>query len=236
MKTVFVCRWGPCYDPVGPDSAASLYWHLHHTHLAVDDPPSLCLWGGCTYSSNEIDPLLRTNDLSLHIRTHMPTYHPPTGYGDPPTPVEDPNAPVPDLVFSMKHERYHAQVDEAGEVTGLGYLACLVLRNVARTVKVAMGNPAGGASVELLAGGEESIFEALTAAHEGGTKKDAVMMQLEKPDLTGAKKGAEALIGLEEKLVSTTLEDFGLGKLLGEVLAVVTACGTVLRRAEALKA
>lgn len=124
----------------------------------------------------------------------------------------------------MRHERYHAQVDETNEVTGQGLLSCLVIRNVARTVRIALGNPAGGASVQLLSGGEESIFEAMAAAAEGGTKKDPITTMLEKVDYTEARRGADALRGMEEKLVSTTVEDFGLGKILGEALEVVTMC------------
>lgn len=115
-------------------------------------------------------------------------------------------------------------MDESNEVTGLGFLACLVLRNVARTVKEALGSPTGGASVNSLSGGEVSIFEQLAAAAEGAQQKDALSAQLDKIDFVEAKRGAEALLGLEEKLVSTTVEDHGLGKMLGEVLAVAAEC------------
>lgn len=135
------------------------------------------------------------------------------------------------LVIRMKYERYHAQLDTANEITGLGFLGCLVLRNVARTVKIALDNPAGGASVKLLAGGEPSIFERLSAAQEGGTTTDPILQMLEKVDYAPAKRGAEALRALEYTLVSTTLEDFGLGKILGEVLLVVTTCRGVTSKA-----
>lgn len=118
----------------------------------------------------------------------------------------------------MKHERYHNQKDEAGEPTGLGYLSCLILRNVARTVKLALTS--SGTSVDSLTGGEPSIFEAFARAEEGGIKKDPILISLEKVDYTGAKKGASALLGLEAKLVETTYMDHGLGQILGEVLQV----------------
>jgi chromatin structure-remodeling complex subunit RSC9 len=133
---------------------------------------------------------------------------------------------------TMHHERYHAQQDDQGEATGLGFLACLVLRNVARTVRVAIGNPAGGASINSLAEGEMSIFEAIEAASEGTEQKDGVAARLEKIDFAEAKSGAEALMGLEIKLMRTTVEDHGLGKILGEVLEVVTACRVAMAMRE----
>jgi chromatin structure-remodeling complex subunit RSC9 len=215
---------------VGPTTPASLYWHLHHTHIAPHSPSSCC-WSSCTYTSTQSNPLLRTNELSLHVRTHMPSFRAATGHETPSsTDVERSGIVVP-LGNRMKYDRYHAQLDAASEITGLGYLACLVLRNVSRTVKIALDNPAGGASVKLLAGGEPSIFESLSAAQEGGTTTDPILQKLEKVDYAPAKRGAEALSALEDRLVSTALEDFGLGKILGEVLLVVTTCRGVTSKA-----
>ena len=106
----------------------------------------------------------------------------------------------------------------------MGFLACLVLRNAARTVKEALGNPAGGASVNSLSGGEVSIFEALAEAAEGAQQKDGISTRLDKIDFAEAKGGSQALLGLERKLLSTTMEDHGLATILGEVLAVVKEC------------
>ena len=75
-----------------------------------------------------------------------------------------------------------------------------------------------------MAGGESSIFEELEAAGEGGGSRDGVLGVLEKVDLKGARRGREALVGLEGVLVGTVLEDFGLGKVLGEVVGVVMQC------------
>ena len=188
----------------------------------------------CDYTPTSTDPILRTNELSLHVRTHMPKYRAPPGYEVVASDDAEINNTgiVPPLVVGMKHERYQAQVDAAGEVTGLGYLACLVLRNVARTVKTALDNPTGGASVKLLAGGEPSIFEALTAAQDQDAKTDPLSQKLEKVDYKPARKAAEALSALEDKLVSTPVEDFGLGKILGEVLLVVTACRQVVKKGQ----
>ncbi|ORY91694.1 hypothetical protein BCR35DRAFT_320194 [Leucosporidium creatinivorum] len=232
MRTVYICRWSGCPAPLGPSSPSTLYWHLHHTHLAASPPPPKCAWSTCTYTSPQTSPSLLTADLTLHARTHIPSYHPPPGYGNPPEPHLDSQGAIPDPPITMQHERYHAQLDENLEVTGLGFLACLVLRNVARTVKVALGNPAGGASVNSLAQGEMSIFEAIEAASEGTEQKDGVVARLEKIDFAEAKSGAEALMGLENKLVRTTVEDHGLGKILGEVLEVVTVCRKAMANRE----
>lgn len=212
-----------------------LYWHLHHQHLATAPVPPQCIWPHCTYrpsATSTVAPALQTNDLSLHVRTHMPTYHPPPGYAYPPSGAATATAAAagaPESSAMVTSERYHAKVDEAGELTGLSFLACLVLRNVARTVKVALGNPAGGASVNSLSGGDESIFEAFSKAAEGSVKRDEVLTRLEKVDFADAKGGARALLSLEAKLVATTMEDFGLSKILGEVIEIVVLC----RKAEA---
>lgn len=183
----------------------------------------------------------------------MPSYHPPIGYG---SPREQPFVPaLPDLPARTSHDRYHAQLDDHNELTGLGFLACLVLRNVARTVKLALES--GGASVNALTEGQESIFEALADAGErdafvsasnlaaaveetdgtGTGREDSAAppvlqvaprpstRELDKVDYASARRGADALLGLERKLMITTMEDHGLGKILGEVLAVVTECG-----------
>jgi len=168
------------------------------------------------------------------VRTHLPDYHPPPGYLHPVTGRLHSISSPPLELQRVQHSRYHAQLDEHGNPTGLGLLACLVLRNVARTVQLALdvggdgggaGGPAGGgASIAALAGGESSIFEELEAAGEGGGSRDGVLGVLEKVDLKGARRGREALVGLEGVLVGTVLEDFGLGKVLGEVVGVVMQC------------
>lgn len=225
MKAIFRCRWLGCLHPTCAISPEKLYWHLHHHHLSTYPPPSQCAWPHCTYCpspSSLLDPTTHIADLSLHVRTHIPAYHPSPGYGTPPAPPPPPV--LPETTAQLQHERYHAQVDEHAELTGLGFLAALVLRNVARTVKLALGNPAGGASVTSLSGGEESIFEAFSKAEEGGVKRDEVVVRLEKVDYSLARSGAKALGGLEERLVRTTMEDFNLGKVLLEVVEVAVLC------------
>ncbi|KAL8280187.1 hypothetical protein RQP46_007517 [Phenoliferia psychrophenolica] len=207
-RLVFRCRWLGCPTPLGPTSPEQLYWHVHHQHLAASPttPPPQCRWfyGRAPTTSVELycpyvpspsslaSPHLHLSDLSLHVRTHMPLYHAPTGYGSPPT--LPPTPPPPDQPSYVTSSRYHAQVDDSGACSGLAFLACLVLRNVARTIKLALGNPAGGASVNSLSGGEESIFEAFTKAAEGSVGRDEVLMRLEKVEFGEAKSGARALL------------------------------------------
>lgn len=238
LRTVYICRWTGCQAPLGPASPATLYWHLHHKHLSPQPPvpqtvPLKCHWSYCPYTSSHSDPTLALNDLTLHVRTHIPVYQLATT--KPPVVPTDSNNMLLDPPTVIHHQRYHAQLDDDGEVTGLGFLACLVLRNVARTVRTALGNPAGGASVVALSGGEGSIFEAMQAAAEGSEKKDGVFAKLEKVDYSEASVGATALVGLEQKLLMTTVEDHGLGKMLGEVLAIVADCRQFASTASALK-
>jgi hypothetical protein len=147
----------------------------------------------------------------------MPSYHPPHGYGSP----RETQAPaVAEPVVTTSYERYHAQMDEAtNDVTGLGFLGCLVLRNVSRTVKIALG-AAGSSSSADLAGGAKSIFDEFAAAADNGATRDEALVKIDKVDYSAARKGADALVSLERTLVAITMEDHALGKFLGEILAV----------------
>lgn len=228
FRALYRCHWKGCPSPHGPESPAALYWHLHHFHLAdPGSPQTACAFGACTYHpfpSSLASPVLTLNDLSLHVRTHMPAYYAPPGYGNASTPplVLPVDGVIPEFKAVIRHERYHAQSDESGEIAGLGFLACLVLRNVARTIKTALGSPSGAAGIRQLAE-EASIFEALIAASEGRTAQREES-SLDKIDYSGAKRGAEALMSLERLLVAQTLGSHGFSKVLGEVLEVITAC------------
>jgi len=214
MKAVFTCRWQGCRTPIGPTTPELLYWHIHHMHLSPAVVPS-CRWAKCQFTSQSMHP---SSDLSLHVRTHIPLYHPPPGYGDTP-PASGP--PPSEPVSTMRYERYHAESKE-NELTGLALLGCLVLRNVARTVRTALGRP-GAAE---MAGAEESIFEAFSAAEEGNGQKDEVMAKLEKVDFGPAKQGKKSLDALESDLVMATMQDHLLGsKVLCEVLGVIVNGG-----------
>lgn len=132
-------------------------------------------------------------------------------------------------ITTIQHTRYHNEKDDQGEPTGIGYLCCLILRNVARTVKIASTSTSGGPSIGTMREDGESIFEELDrAATEGGLTIDPVITRLEKVDYTKAKQAIAVLIGMEEKLVNVALQDNGLGKLLGPVLAVITDCSKIV--------
>lgn len=237
MRTVYICRWQDCPAPFGYDSASTLYWHVHRTHCNPATAPKRCGWATCTYEPADASSASSTEPayaISLHMRTHLPTYHPPPTYGNPPTPL-DPTAPLPGPPAPrLVHHRYHAQLDSEGELTGQGYLACLVLRNVARTVKIAVES--GGASVLALTEGGSSVLASLASAAVADmdgvdattttTTAGAATMEveLETVDYKPARKGALALMDLEDRLVGVVMEDHGLGKMLGEVVSIAVEC------------
>ena len=227
---MYQCRWRDCNVSIGYNTAQALYSHLHSVHI-VDSlrPATACSFGKCTYTpfpaSLEL-PALTANDLSLHVRTHMPSYQPPEGYGDPPALalVVPSDGILGDPVTKLPHERHHAQVDENGESVGLGFVASLVLRTIARTVKMGLGNPLGGAGVRQLAE-HESIFEAMSAAAEGnGAKRDDLLSKLENVDYAEAAKGVDALLTLEKLVVERTFGSHGLSKVLSEVVVTIAFC------------
>lgn len=232
LTAMYQCRWRDCTVSIGYSTAQALYSHLHSVHIADHArPASACCFGKCTYTpfpASLETSALTINDLSLHVRTHMPTYQPPEGYGDSAAPalVVPSDNILTDPVLKMPHERHHAQVDENGESVGLGFVASLVLRTVARTVKMGLGNPLGGAGVRQLAE-HESIFEAMSAAAEGnGAQRDDLLSKLDNVDYTEAAKGVDALLTLEKLVVERTFGSHGLSKVLSEVVVTIAFCGS----------
>ena len=228
---MYQCRWNECATPLGYNTAQSLYSHLHSAHIENPSvPATACSFAKCAYTpspSSLVSPARIVKDLSLHVRTHMPVYQPPEGYGDPPASalIIPFDHILPDPKTTMPHVRHHAQVDDNGESVGLGFVASLVLRTVARTIKAALGNPAGGAGVRQLAE-HESIFEAMSAAAEGNSaKRDDLLSRLENVDYSEAAKGVDALLSLEPLVVERSFGSHGLSKVLSEVVVTIAFCG-----------
>ncbi|SGY78773.1 BQ5605_C008g04947 [Microbotryum silenes-dioicae] len=230
LEKVFTCRWTGCDAAHGYKSASALYTHLEQRHVSVASPATSCYWTKCPFTT------LNRNEMLVHVRVHVPSLphldieslaadHS-TAFTTSADRLNPP--PVLDPTSTLMHHRYHAVLDDTGEPAGLGFLACIVIRNVARTVKLSLGAAAGGASVHSLMGpGATSIFEQLAAVEESGganATRESVWARLERHDFAEAKVGAEALMAIEERLIMTTSEDHGLGKILGEVLDVVTNC------------
>ncbi|KAM0747117.1 hypothetical protein T439DRAFT_329359 [Meredithblackwellia eburnea MCA 4105] len=234
LRTIFRCPVKGCGESVGPKTQLELYHHVQRRHLSSDQTTK-CPYPSCPYVA--ASPTHPVADLSIHIRTHMIEYHPPPGYSltpDPPEP-EDEEAQI-------VHFRLHALLDDKQEATGIALLAVLVLRNLARVIRKCVevsgssgkgGAGAGGkGSIANLTGGESSIFEALTlassapptaTANDSNTTTD-LMRQLEKPDFTPLlpmRNGTSALLAVQEMVERTVMENFGLGKVLGEVLGVI---------------
>ncbi|SCV70728.1 BQ2448_3490 [Microbotryum intermedium] len=242
LEKVFACRWTGCDAASGYKSAPALYAHLEQRHVSVASPATKCYWTKCPYTT------LNRKEMLIHVRVHVPSLphldieslaaNHSTATATSAKRLNPP--PVLDSASTLLHHRYHAVLDDTGEPAGLGFLACIVIRNVARTVKLSLGAAAGGASVHSLMGpGATSIFEQLAAVEESGgganATRESVWARLERHDFAEAKAGAEALMAIEESLIMTTSEDHGLGKILGEVLDVVTSCRKLADEAEGEK-
>ncbi|GAA5863172.1 hypothetical protein JCM1840_002494 [Sporobolomyces johnsonii] len=241
-RGVYRCHWQGCSAPSGLDTPIALFQHVYNAHLALPEPPFACSWARCSYSTGQQDPSLRLAELSLHLRTHAPSLD----FSVPGASIS--SSPLPELPVKLHHERYHAALDDNQEPTGMGYLACLVLRNIARTAKLALeaasaqgsssgiagrsSVASGNAAVGRLAEGEQSIFEAFAAAAEGTAKKDGVFSQLERVDYAIARPAVEAVVAVQDTLLKTALSDAALGKYLAEVVGIVEECRRQQKKAQ----
>jgi chromatin structure-remodeling complex subunit RSC9 len=242
------CKWFGCSAPIGSTSIESLYSHLYHFHLLPLSSPSTsspetahaCHWIDCNYNTtlSSDNPLVSINELAVHLRSHLYTTSGPITTYLP--------TPKPPATAIMTHERYHAEVSkqDAAEITGIGFIACLVIRNIARLVKdmlIKDGVIAATSIVDPAPTNEDdvdknqvdeettmrskSLFELMSLASRSDAD-DPLSLALESQvDYTAAKKNAmEGLEGIEEKLVMATVESHHLGRVLGEVLLVTTEC------------
>jgi len=191
------CGWQGCKNPTGHgEDTLSFHQHVYNSHLSTSPTPTSCRWSNCTYTtptSSSTDPALQLGQITLHTRTHLPLLSPPPL---PPSSSSNEDEEVELPISKTHHVRYHAQVDDHHEATGPGFLACLILRNLTRTAKLAkesitttkstdsatteqqqQGGGGGGrvsvasgnAAIGRLAEGEQSIFEAFALAEESAT-------------------------------------------------------------------
>ncbi|GAA6058834.1 hypothetical protein JCM10212_002778 [Sporobolomyces blumeae] len=149
------CCWQGCPVPSGHDSTLAFHHHVYNTHLAVPaGPPAACAWSECTYvpSASLDDTQSRLADLVLHARVHLPplpSYPPALKALYPTLDVAPSSSSTPSSEQQLRptegdvppaklhHVRYHAQLDDQKEPSGPGFLACLILRNLARAGKLA---------------------------------------------------------------------------------------------------
>lgn len=210
------CEWQGCALVSGLESPQSLYDHIKDVHFSPEEPPSRCCWAHCNYQPAASDPENVAASVLVHARTHIPTLAKTT------LNVSDKNVLIDPPVKAV-HERFHDVTDDQGEISGTGLLASLVLRNISRVVRTALGKSSSTSSVKALSEGERSIFEAFQAAAEGGKQsKDPIAALLEKVDYTPARDGAHAFIALADDLLKLSVESHLLGRLLGEAMETVT--------------
>ncbi|WWC61450.1 uncharacterized protein I303_104034 [Kwoniella dejecticola CBS 10117] len=137
----FTCLWQNCPSPHSPTDPKSLLAHIQATHLTTSQPPLRCQWADCTQMPFTLS----------HLLTHLPSSHP--------TPVPEvitshPSTPdvqisqssvtsrlVPPLARPFK--LHFAATTTPTESTqgqgripvGTALLTCLILRNLAKTLK-----------------------------------------------------------------------------------------------------
>ncbi|GAA5865894.1 hypothetical protein JCM3774_005515 [Rhodotorula dairenensis] len=244
LRSRYRCRWNGCQLQNTLDSPASAHQHVVEAHLAQPEPR--CMWGSCTYASQQTDLRLRRGDLALHIRTHIPTQPVPTDEGS--------NPPDPPCI--LHHERVHAEREAPAadsNATGIGFFAALAIRNLGRVAKLAVdaqtalraAGPkgasgsalvaSGNSAIGRLAEGEQSIFEAFAAAAEGAARAGSlgVFERLEKVQFENAFPLAETLVGLQGDINRTVMRDVSLGKVLGETALQVEECRVGMARLSA---
>ncbi|KAK4056576.1 Chromatin structure-remodeling complex protein rsc9 [Microbotryomycetes sp. JL221] len=156
MRTVYLCRWTGCQAPLGPDSHASLFQHLCHSHLSPTMNPIRCCWANCMYHSRHVDAAaLTANELQHHVIAHLPVYQPPPRNDGDVTQLNAAQAQTEflhDLPTTIQNEWYardepqiqqHGSNDDSSiDIGGLPFVASLVLRNIVRTAKNAMASVA----------------------------------------------------------------------------------------------
>ncbi|GAA5914739.1 hypothetical protein JCM6882_002729 [Rhodosporidiobolus microsporus] len=242
LASLYRCRWTGCTSTAILNTPLACYHHVRDAHLVESSAPS-CAWQGCSYTPSQPDSSLRLAELSLHVRAHLPSL-----LSSSTTPAAAAATDLADLPAILPHERHHAERDASTKdltAAGASLLSVLIVRNLARTAKLALDakltssssaqNGAAGAggapsvasanaAIGRLAGDEQSIFEAFAAAAEGLAKKDGVLSRLEKVDYTAALPAVEALLSVEEGLVQMVMSDVALGKVLGEVVGLVEYC------------
>ncbi|GAA5977588.1 hypothetical protein JCM5350_002283 [Sporobolomyces pararoseus] len=193
------CCWKGCQNSRGHENVLEFHQHVYNSHLSSSSssspPPTTCLWSNCTYTvppTSSNDPSLQLARISLHTRTHLP---PLSSSSFSTSPSSQPGTSTELPVSRLHHVRYHAQVDEHHEATGPSFLACLILRNLSRTAKLAkealepqsstsatvdqssssrevgggggrISVASGNSAIGRLAEGEQSIFEAFALAEE----------------------------------------------------------------------
>lgn len=126
-KELWRCKWIGC-ELISPlDNAQELYEHLEQTHVNWGNPdgPTNCLFGGCGQFNQT------ARQLQYHLRTHIPS----------PIPIS-PNAPptlahaadAQDRLSTFFYERRQLpQVTHGEYAAGIGFVASLVIRNIARS-------------------------------------------------------------------------------------------------------
>ncbi|ORY32085.1 hypothetical protein BCR39DRAFT_524105 [Naematelia encephala] len=131
----FNCMWRGCSLPRGCLNPVELLQHVQTFHLSPT--PASCAWATCQHSTFNL----------THLLTHLPLSQPPTIPDDvtieasfPPQRLLQPvitTRPVPPLsrAFKLSFQGYVTPSDNRRNPTGCAFLAALVLRNLAKTLK-----------------------------------------------------------------------------------------------------
>ncbi|KAK4688428.1 chromatin structure-remodeling complex subunit RSC9, partial [Tremellales sp. Uapishka_1] len=218
----FTCLWKSCTTPTGATSPSSLLTHIQTAHLTP--LPTTCSWAKCT----------RTPFTLSHLLTHLPlthrravpdtiTVHPSLSDSALLGPVITTRPPAP-LSSTLKLSRTGliTPLDARNLPTGVSFLSALLIRNLARTLRVEIAG-----SVPVDAEQKEEKKKHLDEDRFGLPIPDSVLKEEEEEEQSlkvevgmtqdereRAKWGFQ---GLEADVVEIIENDLaGLGQYLGE--------------------
>ncbi|KAL7424576.1 Chromatin structure-remodeling complex protein rsc9 [Cryptotrichosporon argae] len=130
-EDLYACAWQACTESTGHSSPTALLAHVHATHLTPS--PDACAWGTCTQPRPTLS----------HLATHIPYAASPapsmvTVDARAPAPFADPlSRPAPYLpkAHRLRFAATLTPTDAKRQPAGAPFLAALVVRNLARTLR-----------------------------------------------------------------------------------------------------
>ena len=135
------CQWQECNLETPCSSPSQLYDHLREVHIANQDSDFSCRFGHCEFIAKS------AMGLSLHCSTHIST-NSPASRESLFNPIEAADA-LDKSQKSFIDTRVRAQVSGNDSACGIGFLAMLTLRNLARAIALASSQHAGNPAMRV---------------------------------------------------------------------------------------
>lgn len=120
------CRWSGCQYSTPFSSGVELYMHISETHANASEWRQGCQFGSCDFTSTTQRGLL------FHVRTHVPPANPLDPSGPTTSVLAADSLDSSTRTFTDSVTR--PQVSNQEAAVGVGFLASLTLRNLARAV------------------------------------------------------------------------------------------------------